>query len=267
MKSYIILHKGQAIVILSLFVLLVLGVFGVRAFQTGRQAAAVAAANSVQPVATTTATWQTPNPPYVLSLSDTQLNNIDAEAAVRINNAAVVCGAPSYTLNWGDGTVVNSPSVNCPTPSPGALVSTTTVTLYHTYPMPEYGSRFVQVTATSNGVSSSTWMMVLPPAAGQRIEGAISTSTSNNTVSFMYYPSYNACTPNNQYTINWGDGSSTVNGYTLNLVPGVSSPNSPVCLNYSGTFLVSHTYATHGTYLMTVQSMGLGFFAPVTVGR
>ena len=267
MKAYITLHKEQAIAVFGLFILLVLGVCCIRAFQTGRQMAAAATTDSAQPVTAAAPGQSQSNPPYVLSLSDTLLNNIDAQAAVRINNAAVMCGTPSYTLNWGDGAIVNSPSVNCPTPSPGALVSTTTVTLYHTYTMPEYGSRFVQVTATSNGVSSSTWMMVLPPAAGQRIEGAISTSTSNTAVSFMYYPSYNACTPNNQYTINWGDGSSTVNGYTLDLVPGSVSPKSPVCLNYSGSFLVSHTYATRGTYLMTVQSMGLGFFAPITVGK
>jgi large repetitive protein len=190
------------------------------------------------------------NLPTLGSLTDLGFDN-----PVRPGGASVETF--TYTVNWGDGTPIDSGSVASVSGSPGVL-TTGSFGGSHTYADNGTYTVVVSVTDDDGGTINRTFRVTVGNVAPSLSVPADQTVTEGTrldltTLGVVTDPGFD--NPNRpfgpsveslNYSINWGDGSPIDSGAVLNRTIG-----SPGVLT-AGTFGGSHTYADNGTYTVTV---------------
>ncbi|MFO0879737.1 MAG: Ig-like domain-containing protein, partial [Gemmataceae bacterium] len=149
------------------------------------------------------------------------------------------------TINWGDNTT--SPGTVTVTPGSSGVPTIGTVTGTHQYT--GNGPYTVTVTVADGSASGRDTLLVAdsPPTVdpGPDLTGnegsPISLSATFSDQGF----NYNGATKSFTATIDWGDGTSSTGGVTV--LPG--SVGNPTTGTVSGT----HTYATFGTFPITIR--------------
>lgn len=152
------------------------------------------------------------------------------------NTSTFITSSTTTSINWGDG---NNQTLPVGTPSGGTYNHTYTVSSC-SQPLNQY---IITLTVSNVcGISQASWAPVRvyePPKANFT---HTSPTCINTPITFYNYSARNTCAanPNSVYTWDFGDG--TVIG--PNLVNSSASPQQ----------VLSHTYSTPGTYLVTLTA-------------